>query len=123
MYQLLKYGLVGVINSIVGYSIIITCQLLLNFSPVLSNLVGYVFGILISFTLNSRFTFQSQRNSGIVLFRYILVFAFSYLCNLVTLVVSIEIYSVPSLLAQIPSLLVFFLVSFLLNKYLVFRVG
>ena len=60
--SLLKYLLVGVINTIFGYAIIFT---LLYFGVIakISNFIGYFVSIFISFYLNKYFSFNDDSKS------------------------------------------------------------
>ena len=120
MLQLAKYGIVGLANTVVGYAVIFICLVFLNFSAVISNFIGYMTGLVLSFVLNSLFTFGDRYYSTRKILRYLAVFIFSYLCNLLTLVIFLRLFEFSGVLAQIPSIIVFFIVSFLLNKYFVF---
>ncbi len=54
--EFLKYNLVGVINTLVGFGIIFILMFL-GLSPILSNAIGYLIGSSISFILNSTIYF------------------------------------------------------------------
>ena len=121
MLQLLKYGLVGIANTLSGYAVIFICIAYLNFSAVLGNLTGYIFGLVCSFFLNSSFTFSDTNYSLQKGLRFLLVFIIAYLCNLLTLLITLHVFGLSDLVAQLPALVVFFFVSFFLNKYFVFE--
>ncbi len=121
MRQLITYGAVGVFNTALGYAIIFACMYLLRLDAVVSNALGYGVGVVVSYALNKRFTFQSEAAARGELLRFILVFAFAYLLNLGVLLVCIRWWTVHAALAQVIAGVVYFIVSFLLNKYFVFR--
>ena len=54
---LLRFLLVGVANTVVGFGVIIGLQFGLGLAPHLANAGGYAVGFLVSFTLNRRFVF------------------------------------------------------------------
>ena len=59
---LIKYLLVGVLNTIVGFGLIFLLMWR-GFSPEISNIIGYAVGICFSFVMNKIFTFQSKQAS------------------------------------------------------------
>jgi putative flippase GtrA len=64
---LARFGLVGLINTAVGLSIIAALDLGLRVPPALANAAGYLVGICVSFVLSRRFVFRSRaafRSSG-----------------------------------------------------------
>lgn len=54
--KLIKYPLVGILNTIIGFGIIFGLMFT-GVSPEISNLSGYSIGIVISYILNKIFTF------------------------------------------------------------------
>ena len=67
---LARFGLVGMINTAVGLSIIAVLDLGLRVPPALANAAGYLVGICVSFVLSRRFVFRSRaavRSSGRVI--------------------------------------------------------
>jgi putative flippase GtrA len=82
--SLLKFLLVGSVNTLVGVSAIYLLKWLLEASDGGANAGGYLVGLTASFTLNRRWTF---RHVGALLpaaARFIAVFAVAYVANLCT---------------------------------------
>lgn len=59
----LKFIIVGIINTIVGTSVMFLSYNLLGFSYWLSSVANYVVGSVVSYFLNKHFTFQSKGRS------------------------------------------------------------
>jgi len=116
--QFVKYNLVGIINTIVGFSIIFALMFF-GISPVNSNLTGYTIGSVLSFYLNSRYTFNSTENSRSQIILFFMVLFFSYLLNLLVLQLLLDF--VNPYIAQFFSAVVYTLSSFLLMKFFVFK--
>ena len=55
-----RFIFVGIINAISGYTLIIFLYSLLNFNFYISNFIGYLFGLIISFMLNRKFVFKVE---------------------------------------------------------------
>ena len=59
--QAIKYGIVGVSNTVITAVVIWIMMKLFGCSDVVSNMVGYVAGVLNSFIWNKQWTFRSCR--------------------------------------------------------------
>lgn len=58
--QLLKYGVVGVMNTLITLGVIFVCKSLLGVNPYVSNALGYVAGLVNSFLWNRTWVFRSH---------------------------------------------------------------
>lgn len=121
MSQFVRYIIVGVLNTLLGYSIIFACMYLLGLSAVTSNVIGYGVGLIQSYFLNKNFTFNSDSKSKLEALRFLLVFLISYLSNLGALLFFIKVAGWNEAVAQVCSSVIYVLMSYLLNKYYVFR--
>ncbi len=82
---LIRFGLVGVSNMLIGTSIIYACWRFLGFGDLPANVSGYAVGFVWSYALNRRWTFRhtgSRRQSFV---RFLLVTLVAYACNLAVL--------------------------------------
>ncbi|RYH58386.1 MAG: GtrA family protein [Alcaligenaceae bacterium] len=113
--------MVGVVNTAVGYGVIFGCMLLLHWGPLVSNVAGYAVGLVVSFTLNRRFTFRSQGAAHEDLMRFLLIFGIAWLSNFAVLALLVRSFGVHEGVAQVAAGVVYFVLSFVLNKYYVFR--
>lgn len=121
MRQLLRYGAVGVINTGLGYVVIFACMYLVGLGPVASNVAGYAVGLVVSYSLNRRFTFRSTGARRAEMVRFLVIFLLAYFANLGVLVALTRTFGVHDGLAQVLAGGVYFGLSYLLNKYYVFR--
>jgi putative flippase GtrA len=116
--QFISYNIVGIANTIVGFSIIF----LLMFSGVsaaLSNVIGYAIGAVLSYYLNKKYTFKSTDKSKMQAVKFFLVLGVSYVLNFLTLQWLLGFLN--PYLAQLFSAIVYTLSSFLLAKFIVFK--
>lgn len=120
--QMLRFVLVGVVNTGLGYAVIFACMYLLNWGPVASNMAGYAVGLVASYLLNRTFTFRSAARPVQEILRFVGIFLLAYLANLATLVVLVRYIGLHEGAAQIVAGVVYFCLSFVLNKFYVFRV-
>ena len=116
--QFVKYNLVGIVNTVIGFSIIFSLMFL-GVSAVLSNSIGYAIGSIVSYSLNKKYTFNSNENSKIQALKFFAVLGVSYLINFIVLKWLLGFMN--PYLAQLISAVVYTLSSFLLAKFLVFK--
>ncbi|AWC21347.1 GtrA-like protein [Aminobacter sp. MSH1] len=82
LQRVLRYGAVGLLNTALGFGIILAL-LKLGFGDFMANVTGFAAGLLLSFVLNSLWTFD--RTAGYqpgVVWRYAISFAIAYAANL-----------------------------------------
>lgn len=77
VFRFSKFLLVGIANTMVGYGTMWIAINLLNLNYLESTLIGYLIGIVVSYLMNSRFTFQQQLTMLTGL-KFLVVFLFSY---------------------------------------------
>ena len=118
--QASKYLLVGLVNTAVGLSVIFFLMLL-GVNAYISNIIGYLVGLINSFILNKKFVFKTTTKSKKEIYFFIMSFVISYSMNLITLyflvLLEIDIY-----ISQFFSMLIFTVSNFLLNKYFTFKI-
>ena len=116
--EFLKYNLVGVANTLVGFFIVFSLMFF-GVHAIESNMIGYAIGAMLSFYLNSKYTFKSKPTKELA-FKFFGVLAVSYFLNFLVLkwLLSME---VDPYLAQLFSAVVYTFSSFLFMKGFVFR--
>jgi putative flippase GtrA len=119
--EMFAFGMVGVINTLVGYAVIYTCMLALGMGAVASNVAGYAVGLCCSFVLNRRLTFRSDGSARAEVLRFIATFLVAYTINLLILLLCIERLGVPPVYAQVVAGVGYTAVFFVLSKWFVFR--
>nr|WP_172263636.1 GtrA family protein [Caulobacter sp. RHG1] len=77
----LRYGLAGVINTLVGFSIIIALDVGLGLDAHLANAVGYAVGICVSFALSKLFVFKDRQTKARAPLRYLTAVALAFAIN------------------------------------------
>lgn len=122
MKQFFRFLIVGVFNTLVGYGTIFACMYLAKMSPETSNVVGYLVGLSVSYTLHKKYTYESKQKHRIEMLRFLLVFAIAYVANLVVLIILIHKIGLHEGVSQILAGAIYVAVSFIMNKYYVFKV-
>ncbi len=119
--QFIRFGIVGVINTLITISIIFILSNVYNVHYIISNIIGYIAGFMNSFLMNKFWTFQSKGNFLKESYWFILVFLISYALQVLILYYLHGILKINENLSQILSMICYTLVNFILNKFLTFR--
>jgi len=119
--QFIKFGVVGIANTLITALIIWFLLRILNWSDYVSNLAGYVIGLINSFFWNRKWTFNSNSNVRVTVFKFIVTFVISYLIQLGNLYLLLNFTSFDSYICQLLSIIIYTCVNFVLNKYYTFK--
>ncbi|TCM17104.1 putative flippase GtrA [Novosphingobium sp. PhB165] len=119
----LRFGLVGVVNTLVGFAMI-ALLLHLGAGDWLANAASYAVGLCVSFTLNRRWTFGVR---GAVatqeVTRFLTVFALSYAVNVAVLGTMRSLGFAENLIGQGTAMVAYSAIFFLLSRRFVFSAG
>lgn len=118
--QLGKFLSVGVLNMLLGLSVIYACKWFLGAGDVVANAVGYSVGLANSFAFNSRWTFAYRGPQLPALLKFLAVALVAYAMNLLAVVLLIH-FGVDSYFAQALGTLPYTVTTYLASKYIVFR--
>ncbi|MCI8286647.1 MAG: GtrA family protein [Lachnospiraceae bacterium] len=124
--QFIKFGMVGVINTVLSYLITNGCYYILHLHEQISNLISFLITVLISYLLNSRFVFCQEEGSRQPWYRALAkVYASYALTELVLmgilLFIQERLFGVPHYIATFVNLCVTVPLNFLLNKFWAYR--
>ncbi len=121
MNQFVRFLLVGFANTLLGYGVIFSCMYLGRLTPEISNVIGYLFGLVVSYFMHRHITFRSVRRRTSEFVRFVIVFLVAYAANFVVLVVLVRGLGGHAALSQIVSGAVYVGTAYLLNKRCVFH--
>ncbi len=121
LWQFVKFCAVGVVNTLVGYGVVIFTSYGLGLDPYSANICGYAVGLMVSFTLNRRFTFRSQQAVLPGIAKFLAAFAPSYGLNLLVLHLGLQQLQLPEYLAQAFAMASYSVTFFILCRFFVFR--
>jgi putative flippase GtrA len=114
-----SFLIVGVANTLIGYSIILGA-LALGLDTVPANILGYAAGVLAGFMMNSGWTFSFNGPVVPALARYLLAFIAAWSLN-IAIVLSLEAVAVSPYLAHAAGVPVYTVAFYLLSRHFVFR--
>ncbi len=114
--QLSTYALVGVAASLAHYAVLVALVELGHISPVPAALTGYVIGGLVSYRLNRRHTFASDRPHREAAWRFALVAVMGFCLTYLLMRLFVERLGAPYLPAQLLTTILIMFVTFAINR-------
>lgn len=119
-FQLLKFGIVGVSNTLISLAVIYLCMNWLNIDYRLANGIGYFCGLINSFLWNKVWTFKSNGFWLKELLLFFLVFAGCYSLQFVLLILMVQKFGMDPQWAQPSAMIIYTLVSYAMNRMVTF---
>lgn len=120
LIRMVRYGLAGVINTIIGLSAIFSFKFFLGAGDIVANLAGYLIGFASSYAINSRWTFQYSGSMLAGISKYLLVIVIAYFANLLTVLVSIRLFDINSYLAHVIGIIPYTVIGYVGGQYFAF---
>lgn len=133
--QLLKYGLVGVSNSLITLIVIFICNDIIGLKLMLADVIGYVAGLINSFIWNKNWVFKSHNHKlryemSLFLVGFLVCFGLQFLTVLVLRnpmkALDISLFGIPSdtigeYLAVCLGMVVYTLSNYVYNRCVTFK--
>jgi len=118
--QAVRYGAVGILNTLIGLSAIYTFMYFLGWDALFANFAGYMIALVNSFLLNRTWTFRVKVANLHMSLQFVFVFCIAYLSQFLFLVLLINI-EINTYISQAAGVMIYVAVGFLGNKYLTFK--
>lgn len=118
-----RFAVAGVLNTVVGLSVIFAVKLAFAAPEALANAAGYAVGLAVSFSLNRNWVFRSTAPARTALRRFLVVFALAYAANLAVVLVAAGTFGVNGYIAQTLGVGTYAVLSYLGSRVFVFRAG
>lgn len=131
--QFVRFGLVGVSNTIVSYGLYVICLLILQKNGLfpksdylVSQIVSFVIGVLWAFYWNDKYVFTLKQGEQRSLWKSLIKTYISYsftglFLNSILLVLWIQICHIPDIIAPLFNLIVSVPINFVVNKLWAFK--
>jgi putative flippase GtrA len=121
--KVLKFGLVGVIATLLNYGSFYLLYKIFGSHYLLSSVTGYISGVLLGYFLNKYWTFVKQVDiSKNYLVGYFLVYLVSLVVSQLFLLVLVEVMFLNPLVSNIFAICVSTVLNFTGSNYLVFKI-
>lgn len=122
-----KFVLVGVVNTIVGTSVMFIMYNVFSFNYWISSAANYVVGSIVSYFLNKYFTFQDKEKSWKTVVRFVLNISVCYLIAyglarpLVRMALGGFSQTIQENIAMLAGMCLFVVVNYIGQRFFVFR--
>ena len=114
--QLASYASVGVVATLAHYAVLLTLVEGAGWRPVPATLHGYVVGGVVSYLLNRRHTFVSDRSHADAGWRFALVAFAGFCVTFAIMRLFVDIWDAPYLPAQVVTTVLVMFMTFAINK-------
>ncbi|MFZ5523401.1 MAG: GtrA family protein [Pseudomonadota bacterium] len=117
-----RYAGSGVLNTLAGFSVIFLLMAL-GVTPMLANIGGYLFGLILGFFLSKKLVFRSEGHITSESLRYLAAFLVCFILNLMVLQFALSVLHWKAIFAQLLAAATYTTIMYLLSRSLVFRAG
>ncbi len=118
-HESFRFVIVGILNTIVGFSVYFLCIYFLGLHYTVSLVISHIIGVCHSYIWNNRWTFKvGEVKTGTIL-RFITVYGITFVVNLCLL--SVLVYYINQIIAQAIALMITTVVSYVGHKFWSFR--
>ncbi len=133
LFQFVKFGLIGALNTVLSYLIIVSLIFLLHKTPMqddmckyVANVIAFIITVFISFMLNRKFVFTLEEGEERSFFKSLLKCYASYfttgiLLNTILLYFWVDVCHISEYIAPLLNLILSVPINFILNKLWAFK--
>lgn len=118
-HELVRYFIVGSINTLSGFILIFFFRLILHFDPYLSNALSFLCCHFTAFKMHKIYTFRASSSSARAICRFTLVIILAWLANITVLSLLISFGS-DEYISQGLAMISYVLISFFLHRLFTF---
>ena len=119
--QFVAFNLIGLANTLLGLLIYLWLTYI-GVYYVAALVTIYILGIGFSFIMNKTYTFQINKTSGYsMIYKMICIYGLMFFLNIIVLFILVDIVHINQFLGQIVSCVVLSILSFLAQKFFIFK--
>lgn len=118
--RFIKFLFVGIINTIVGYGSY-SIFIFLNIHYLIANTLSTIIGVINSYILNKKITFNDKKTNTKTPFKFVSVYVVSYLVGMINLKILVDFFNINSYIAGFFNLILTTLISWFGHKYFSFK--
>lgn len=115
----IRFFLAGIVNTLGSLAIIYLAKVI-GIGDMAANAMGYGVGIILSFVLNKKWTFQHDGPVLSTFVRFIIVIGLAYLANLAVVLGTIYIFNINSYIAQALGIPLYTAVAYIGSRWYVY---
>ena len=119
--QFMRFGLVGILATLCHMGSLVILVEFLNYQPLAASTIGFVFAVIVSYILNSRFTFMAKGSHVLLFSKYLIVCMTGLAINTSIMFLTVSILDWWYITGQLISLTIVPAINFTLNKYWAFK--
>lgn len=116
----IQYGIVGVLGTVVHTGILTFCVEVLDIRAIFSTILGFIGSLILSFKLNSIWTFKNNRKANFSFLKYLTVCSVGLLINVFIMFLTVDLFRSSYFIGQAIAILVVPIFNFTLSKYWAF---
>ncbi|MCM3337554.1 GtrA family protein [Paenibacillus sp. MER TA 81-3] len=118
--KIVKYGVVGVLGTLLHFSVLILLVEWWGCNPIISSAIGFIFVLIISFFMNQRWTFGTRGMGRSAFIKYAIVSANGLIMNTAIVFVTVDLLQWSYLIGQLCVVAIVPPLNFVLNYYWTF---
>lgn len=118
--SLFKFLTVGVINTLLSLLVIFGLKYFYLISDFYANFIGYIVGLICSFILNRKWTFNHTGNIYTAILKFVLVFIIAYTANIIFVLGLIKL-NFNSYFSHVLGIPVYTIIFYLGSRFVVFK--
>lgn len=119
--QFIKFGLVGFSNTIISL-LVYYILIYLGISYLIANIAGYIISSLTGYVFNKIWVFKdAKRSIANSMIRYYVVYCSSFLINVSTMYLWVDIINIQKTIAPLLTLIITIPYNFIFSKYWTFK--
>lgn len=119
--QFIKFGVVGIFNTIITAIVIWLLLDIAHLNDFISNLSGYIVGLINSFIWNRCWTFASKSKIGYSAIKFLVSFLFCYVIQWGIVLLLTNISDINTYYCHLFGMVIYTIMNFLINKYYTFK--
>jgi len=120
--QFFKFGMVGVLNTVLSWLINNGCYYLLHFHEQICNIIAFIITVTISYILNNKYVFNGGKYNLKSYFKVVASYSITGLfLSALLLFIEVRLLGIPNYLATLMNLVITVPVNFILNKFWAFK--
>jgi len=118
--QFIKYGLVGIVGTLIHTGTLVILVERWNMSPYLASIMGFTLSLIISYFINLKWTFKNNNNLSTFI-KYITVSLSGLFLNMAIMYIFVHLLNVWYVIAQIVTVIIVPISNYSFNKYWAFK--